>query len=244
METNHSTRVNQLDWLLDDLVMRVPHLPGRCSSPGRPGARHVARTWTRRTCEHLAALAAGVPVACQRREAHFGGESRQSIIEMTQASSSSTAAGQGTCLAVLTDSGRRRGPGGVRDGDARPARRRPPAGQHADPRPRMMADDARTGAPMPSDDETWLDARGGPGGPAVRHDPGPYASTPASIRPGRRRSGPHARVDDPGRARPGALSVSATLHDVPSRSSKSRPTWIFRSAWSGSCSATCARRAS
>jgi predicted regulator of Ras-like GTPase activity (Roadblock/LC7/MglB family) len=52
--------------------------------------------------EHLAALAAAFQSLARSASHQFGGSARQSIIEMTSGFFIVTAAGQGTCLAVLT----------------------------------------------------------------------------------------------------------------------------------------------
>jgi predicted regulator of Ras-like GTPase activity (Roadblock/LC7/MglB family) len=55
--------------------------------------------------EHLAALAAGVQSLARGAGQHFkGGEVRQTVIEMETAFLFITAAGQGSCLAVLSSS--------------------------------------------------------------------------------------------------------------------------------------------
>jgi len=63
----------------------------------------ASRGLDRADAEHLAALAAGFQSLARGAGRHFGGgEVRQTIIEMTSAFLFVTAAGQGTCLAVLT----------------------------------------------------------------------------------------------------------------------------------------------
>ena len=57
----------------------------------------------REDAEHLSALAAGVQSLARGAGRHFqGGVVRQTIIEMTSAFLFITAAGHGTCIAVLT----------------------------------------------------------------------------------------------------------------------------------------------
>jgi predicted regulator of Ras-like GTPase activity (Roadblock/LC7/MglB family) len=103
MDTNHHYPVNQLDWLLDDLVSKVAHIQRAVflSQDGLVlGASHGL---DRADAEHLAALAAGFQSLARGAGRHFGGgEVRQTIIEMASGFLFVTAAGHGTCLAVLT----------------------------------------------------------------------------------------------------------------------------------------------
>ena len=103
METSQHHPVSQLDWLLDDLVLRVPHID-QAAFLSQDGLAHGAsRGLDRADAEHLAALAAGFQSLARGAGRHFGGgEVRQTIIVMTSGFLFVTAAGQGTCLAVLT----------------------------------------------------------------------------------------------------------------------------------------------
>ena len=95
--------VNQLDWLLDDLVLRVPHLQQAVFLSQDGLALGASRGLEQADAEHLAALAAGFQSLARGAGRHFGGGAvRQTIIEMTSGFLFVTAAGQGTCLAVLT----------------------------------------------------------------------------------------------------------------------------------------------
>jgi len=101
----HMTRQNaDLDWLLDDLVDRVPAareavvlsadglLLGASSELGRSDA------------EHLCALASGFSGLAKGATRHVGGGAvRQTVVEMESAYLFVTAAGQGACLAVVSD---------------------------------------------------------------------------------------------------------------------------------------------
>ena len=81
----------------------------------------------REDAEHLSALAAGVQSLARGAGEHFeAGEVRQTIIELEQAFLFVTAAGHGSCLAVLCPAERRRGPHRLRDGDAGQAGRTAP----------------------------------------------------------------------------------------------------------------------
>lgn len=96
---------SQLDWLLDDLVMRVPHIKQTVFLSGDGLALGSSRGLGQDDAEHLAALAAGFQSLARGTGRHFGSDVRQTIIEMTAGFLIVSAAGQGTCLAVLTDAG-------------------------------------------------------------------------------------------------------------------------------------------
>ena len=105
METNSHYPANQLDWLLDDLVLRVANIRQAVFLSQDGLALGASRGLDREDSEHLAALAAGFQSLARGAGRHFaGGEVRQTIIEMTSGFLFVTAAGQGTCLAVLTGS--------------------------------------------------------------------------------------------------------------------------------------------
>jgi predicted regulator of Ras-like GTPase activity (Roadblock/LC7/MglB family) len=91
-----------LDWLLEDLVGRVV------------GARHAvvlsadgllvgrSRSLSKEDGEHLSAVASAFQSLARGTGRQFGGgKVRQTIVEMERAFLFVTAAGQGTCLAVL-----------------------------------------------------------------------------------------------------------------------------------------------
>jgi predicted regulator of Ras-like GTPase activity (Roadblock/LC7/MglB family) len=91
-----------LSWLLDDLADRVPHFR-RAVILSRDGLLVAAsRDLDREDAEHLSALAAGLQSLARGAGEHFGvGEVRQSIVELQEALLFVTAAGHGSCLAVL-----------------------------------------------------------------------------------------------------------------------------------------------
>lgn len=95
---------NQLDWLLDDLVLRVPHIQRSVFLSQDGLALGASRGMEQAEVEHLAALAAAFQSLARSASGQFGGEARQSIIEMTTGFFIVCAAGHGTCLAVLTTS--------------------------------------------------------------------------------------------------------------------------------------------
>ena len=98
--------VGQLDWLLDDLVLRVAPITKAVILSQDGIALGASRTLARDDAEHLAALAAGFQSLAKGAGNHFGGGAvRQTIIEMESGFLFVAAAGSGTCLAVLADQG-------------------------------------------------------------------------------------------------------------------------------------------
>ena len=103
METSQHHPVSQLDWLLDDLVLRIQHIERAVFLSQDGLTLGASRGLDRADAEHLAALAAGFQSLARGAGRHFGGgEVRQTIIEMTSGFLFVTAAGYGTCLAILT----------------------------------------------------------------------------------------------------------------------------------------------
>jgi predicted regulator of Ras-like GTPase activity (Roadblock/LC7/MglB family) len=101
-ERNPAAAGSDLGWLLDDLSDRVEHLR-QAVILSRDGLTVAAsRNLVRDDAEHLSALAAGVQSLATGAGAHFGGGSvQQIIIELEKAFLFVTAAGHGSCLAVL-----------------------------------------------------------------------------------------------------------------------------------------------
>jgi predicted regulator of Ras-like GTPase activity (Roadblock/LC7/MglB family) len=93
----------QLGWLLDNLVGRVQHVR-QALVLSRDGLVVAAsQNVSREDGDHLSALAAGVQSLARGAGRQFaGGEVRQTIIEMESAFLFIMAAGEGTCLAVLS----------------------------------------------------------------------------------------------------------------------------------------------
>jgi len=91
-----------LDWLLDDLVSRVAQIE-KAVILSRDGlAIGASADLDRDDAEHLAAVAAGFQSLARGFGQHFGvGDSRQTIVELESAFLFVTAAGEGSCLAVL-----------------------------------------------------------------------------------------------------------------------------------------------
>ncbi len=102
MESSQRYPASQLDWVLDDLVRRVPHITRAVFLSQDGLALGASQGLEQADTEHLAALAAGFNSLARGASRHFGGDARQSIIEMTSGFFIVSAAGQGTCLAVLT----------------------------------------------------------------------------------------------------------------------------------------------
>lgn len=95
-------RTGALDWLLDDLVARVPPID-KAVILSRDGlAIGASAGLSREDSEHLSAVAAGFQSLSRGVGQHFGGgRPRQTIVEMERAFLFVTAAGEGSCLAVL-----------------------------------------------------------------------------------------------------------------------------------------------
>ncbi len=92
-----------LGWLLDDLVTRVASID-KALILSRDGlAIGASRGFTREDAEHLSAVAAGFQSLARGAGQHFGGgRIRQTIVEMDHVFLFVTAAGEGSCLAVLS----------------------------------------------------------------------------------------------------------------------------------------------
>jgi uncharacterized protein len=93
---------SHLDWLVDDLVVRAAYVEKAAvlSSDGLVLAASAALS--REGAEHLSALAAGLASLANGGARHFGiGQVRQIVIETDEGFLFVTAAGEGSCLAVL-----------------------------------------------------------------------------------------------------------------------------------------------
>lgn len=94
---------SELSWLLDDLVSRVAQVRKAVILTQDGLAVAASRGLAQEDTEHLAALAAGFQSLARGAGRHFGGgQVRQTIIEMDAGFLFVSAAGQGTCLAVLS----------------------------------------------------------------------------------------------------------------------------------------------
>lgn len=94
-----------LDWLLDDLVAKVADIR-KAVILSRDGlAIGISAGISQDDAEHLSAVAAGFQSLARGFGQHFGcGSPRQTIVELESAFLFVTAAGEGSCLAVLADS--------------------------------------------------------------------------------------------------------------------------------------------
>ncbi|MGW3497300.1 roadblock/LC7 domain-containing protein [Streptomyces sp. NPDC001020] len=102
--TATSTPPGELNWLLDDLVERVASIRKALvlSSDGLPTG--VSGELSREDSEHLAAVASGFHSLAKGVGRHFdAGGVRQTVVELDEAFLFVTAAGDGGCLAVLSD---------------------------------------------------------------------------------------------------------------------------------------------
>jgi predicted regulator of Ras-like GTPase activity (Roadblock/LC7/MglB family) len=103
MTPDYAGRRSELSWLLDDLVNRVAQVMKAVMLTQDGLAIGASAGLSREDSEHLAALAAGFQSMARGAGEHFGGgQVRQTVIEMESAYLFVSAAGQGTCLAVLT----------------------------------------------------------------------------------------------------------------------------------------------
>lgn len=93
---------SHLDRLLDDLVARAAHVQ-KAAVLSRDGfALGTSAGLSREDAEHISALAAGLASLANGGALHFGGgRVHQTVIEMEGGFLFVTAAGEGSCLAVL-----------------------------------------------------------------------------------------------------------------------------------------------
>jgi predicted regulator of Ras-like GTPase activity (Roadblock/LC7/MglB family) len=92
----------ELSWLLDDLAARVDDIQHAVILSRDGLAIAASQALSREHAEHLAALAAGVQSLARGAGEHFSlGDVRQTIIELEQAFLFVSAAGFGSCLAVM-----------------------------------------------------------------------------------------------------------------------------------------------
>lgn len=96
-------RSGELDWLLDDLVTRVHEVRHAVVLSNDGLAVGASTDLSRADAEHLAAVASGFNSLAKGAGRHFGGGGvRQTMVEMDDAFLFVAAAGDGSCLAVLT----------------------------------------------------------------------------------------------------------------------------------------------
>ncbi|HLL64527.1 MAG TPA: roadblock/LC7 domain-containing protein [Micromonosporaceae bacterium] len=93
-----------VDWLLDDLVGRVPGVQQATILSPDGLLLGSSAGLTREDAEHLAAVAAGMQSLARGASRRFGGGAvRQTVIEMDSAFLFVAASGQGACIAVISD---------------------------------------------------------------------------------------------------------------------------------------------
>lgn len=107
MNQDPSTRAGQrsaeLDWLLDDMVLRVGDIRHAVVLSNDGLAVGASTGLEREDAEHLAAVASGFHSLAKGAGRHFGvGGVRQTLVEMDDGFLVVAAAGDGSCLAVLT----------------------------------------------------------------------------------------------------------------------------------------------
>ncbi|SDX92128.1 hypothetical protein SAMN05444365_10180 [Micromonospora pattaloongensis] len=92
-----------LDWLLDDLVDRVPAAQQAVVLSADGLLMGASRDLSREDAEHLSAMAAGFQSLAKGASRHFNaGPVQQTVVEMESAYLFVTSAGQGACLALLS----------------------------------------------------------------------------------------------------------------------------------------------
>jgi predicted regulator of Ras-like GTPase activity (Roadblock/LC7/MglB family) len=94
----------QLDWLLDELVARVPHVRHALVLSSDGLARGASRSLDREDSEQLAAVASGLHSLARGAGKHFDtGGVRQTLVELDDAFLLVSAAGSGSALAVFAE---------------------------------------------------------------------------------------------------------------------------------------------
>nr|WP_131757055.1 roadblock/LC7 domain-containing protein [Actinomadura fibrosa] len=139
----HNTASGELNWLLNDFAERVTTVR-QAVILSRDGLAVAATSELgREDAEHLSALASGVQSLARGAGRHFaGGNVRQTIIEMDALLLFVTAAGDGTCLAVLAEA---EADAGLVAYEMAVLVKR--VGQHLQAGPRFGADERVQGAP-------------------------------------------------------------------------------------------------
>jgi predicted regulator of Ras-like GTPase activity (Roadblock/LC7/MglB family) len=93
----------ELDWLLDDLVARVREVRHAVVLSGDGLAVGASSAMSREDSEHLAAVASAFHSLAKGTGRHFrAGNVRQTMVEMDEGFLFVAAAGDGSCLAVLS----------------------------------------------------------------------------------------------------------------------------------------------
>jgi predicted regulator of Ras-like GTPase activity (Roadblock/LC7/MglB family) len=101
---NRTGTTGELNWLLDDLVDRVASIRKAIVLSGDGLPTGTSTDLSREDSEHLAAVASGFHSLAKGVGRHFEvGSVRQTVVELDEAFLFVTAAGDGSCLAVLAD---------------------------------------------------------------------------------------------------------------------------------------------
>ncbi|MFI1418485.1 roadblock/LC7 domain-containing protein [Streptomyces sp. NPDC020731] len=101
--TRTGRRSGEPDWLLDDMVLRVGDVRHAVVLSDDGLAVGASGGLGREDAEHLAAVASGFHSLAKGAGRHFGaGGVRQTMVEMDDGFLFVAAAGDGTCLALLT----------------------------------------------------------------------------------------------------------------------------------------------
>ncbi|MCH6159021.1 roadblock/LC7 domain-containing protein [Streptomyces marispadix] len=101
---NTASGSGELNWLLDELVQRVGSISKALVLSGDGLPRGASQDLTREDGEHLAAVASGFHSLAKGVGRHFDvGGVRQTVVELEEAFLFVTAAGDGSCLAVVAD---------------------------------------------------------------------------------------------------------------------------------------------
>ncbi|GGP32234.1 roadblock/LC7 domain-containing protein [Streptomyces melanogenes] len=96
-------RAGEVDWLLDDLVLRVGEVRHAVVLSNDGLAVGASNGLSREDAEHLAAVASGFHSLAKGAGRHFHtGGVRQTMVEMDEGFLFVAAAGDGSCLAVLS----------------------------------------------------------------------------------------------------------------------------------------------
>lgn len=92
-----------LTWLMDDLTERVPHVRHALVLSGDGLVTGASTSLDRATAEHLAAVSSGFHSLAKGAGRHFdAGGVRQTMVEFDDGFLFVTAAGEGSCLSVLS----------------------------------------------------------------------------------------------------------------------------------------------
>ncbi|SEE11739.1 MULTISPECIES: roadblock/LC7 domain-containing protein [Streptomyces] len=93
----------ELDWLLDDLTQRVGYIRHALVLSNDGLVTGASSGLVREDAEHLAAVSSGLHSLARGSGRHFrAGRARQTMVEFDDALLFVTAAGEGSCLCVLS----------------------------------------------------------------------------------------------------------------------------------------------